>query len=256
MKELRNSRKSGFLWIIAAGMCWLGGYSASAQVLVYRLEFEKAGSSINLDLYDGGFFAVEGLGGSGSFVFTYREDGKDFYLRADDAGELFFAVKPGVSRAVIRATADSVTALAHYLVHGRVKDSVSVNVRGQKITFKVAPSLEGYVLASDSEANAEFPREDGTLGFAGTASMKALLQRGMTDDVNKQNLDPNGVIDLLVEGLEGEGFSDGSVDDGGDDGGGVGDDGGDGGDGGDGDDDGAGDGEDGGDSEDPAVVVP
>ena len=190
-------------------MCWLGGYSASAQVLVYRLEFEKAGNSINLDLYDGGFFAVEGLGGSGSFVFTYREDGKDFYLRADDAGEWFFAVKPGVSRAVIRATADSDTALAHYLVHGRVKDSVSVNVRGQKITFKVAPSLEGYVLASDSEANAEFPREDGTLGFAGTTSMKALLQRGLSEDINEQGLDPNGVIDLLVERLEERGFVNG-----------------------------------------------
>lgn len=213
MPSLYTDQRYRLFAFLIAGLLWSGFQAASAQVLVYRLEFEKEGSSINLDLYDGGYFAVAGLGGAGSFVFTYNENGQDFYLRADDAGELFFAVKKDTSRAVIRATADSGTALAHYLVHGRVKDTVSASVRGQKISFKVAPSLAGYVVASDSEQNAEFSREDATLGFAGTASMKALLQRGLTDDINKEGLDPNGVIDLLIDKLERNGYINGLVED-------------------------------------------
>jgi hypothetical protein len=207
----RATRRSRPLGLLGAVLLLLGlQAAASAQVLVYRLEFEKAGSSINFDLYDSGFFAVEALGGSGSFVFTYRENGRDQYLRANDAGELFFAIKDDARRAVVRATADTDTALAHYLVHGQVNDSLSATVRGQKIRFRVATTLRGFVLASDSEQNATLTRADDDLGFAGTASMKALLQRGLTEAVNEEGLDPNGVIDLLVTKLEIQGYRNGA----------------------------------------------
>ena len=141
---------------------------------------------MNFDFFDRGYFVVDGLGGIGTFILTYREDGRDFYLESADGGELFFAVRPGIEKAVIRAksAADSSTAESYYLMAGDLSSSITVNLRGQKVTLAVAPFLRGNALASDSETDVEFLSSESSIGFAGFATIKAYLDRTRTRAAN------------------------------------------------------------------------
>jgi hypothetical protein len=192
---------------------------ADAQVVVYHVQFQKSGSSINFSFFDEAFFVAEGLGGSGSFIFAHVENGRDFYTVAEDSGEFFFATKPGTNRAVMRASADTNTALSHYLALGDLDGTVTMNQRGQHISFNVASCLEGHVLASDPETDEEFAASDGSIGFAGMASMKAQLDRGRTDEANAGNLTVAQTVLALIDELDRKGFEDSAAEDGGGDGG-------------------------------------
>lgn len=200
-----------FLFISAAAP------RAEAQVLVYRMDFSKTGNSINFQMYDQAYFVVDGLGGTGTFVVTFREGGRDFYLASADSGELFFAVRPGAERAVIRASAENGSAQSQYLLIGDLNSKISVNLRGQRVTLAVSTFLRGSALASDSETDVEFLSADGSLGFAGFAHIEAWLDRDRTRSANRANLSVSDVVAELIEDLENRGIEDGSGDDGGTD---------------------------------------
>ncbi|MCB1233748.1 MAG: hypothetical protein KDM91_01595 [Verrucomicrobiae bacterium] len=202
-----------FLWLLGAGL-WLGLLNgASAQTLVYRMEFKKSGNSINFEMFDGAYFVVDGLGGTGSFVVTYREDGRDFYLSTADSGTLFFAVRPGKERAIVRATAQAGTdGESHYLAIGDLSSRITVNLRGQRVTLAVAPVLRGWVLASDPENDVEFPPADGSIGVAGFATLKATLDRDRTRAANRANSDTASALQTLIADLESRGYESGASD--------------------------------------------
>lgn len=218
---MKHTNKRTFLSLflcLAAGfgIFELGASKADAQVLVYRLDFKKSGRSINFDFFDAGYFVVDGLGGEGTFIVTYREGGRDFYLSSEGAGELFFAVKPGAERAVIRANADNDTAQSQILLIGDLDDKISVNLRGQRITLAVSPFLRGSALASDSESGLDFLTNN-SIGFAGFADAKAYLDRIRTHLANRANLSVAETVSDLITSLENSGISD-AADDGTDDG--------------------------------------
>ena len=211
MKTFRNSTLSvlSLLGLVLASLLMTAS-KADAQVLVYKMDFAKSGRSINFDFYDQAFFVVDGLGGTGTFVVTYREGGRDFYLSSADSGELFFAVRPGAEKAVIRATAENGTAKSQYLLIGDLSSKISVSLRGQRVTLAVCPSLRGTALASDSEADVNFLASDGSIGFAGFANIKATLERTKTRNANKANQSVGEAVADLVTSLERQGIEDGS----------------------------------------------
>lgn len=211
---MKHTNKRTFLSLflcLAAGfgIFELGASKADAQVLVYRLDFKKSGRSINFDFFDAGYFVVDGLGGDGSFIATYREGGRDFYL--EGSGTMFFAVKPGAERAVIRASADNGSAESKYLMIGDLDDKISVNIRGQRITLAVSSFLRGSVLASDPEDGVDFVRGN-SIGFAGFADIKAHLDRIRTHRANRANLSVAQATSDLITSLENSGISDGTDD--------------------------------------------
>ncbi|MCB1086184.1 MAG: hypothetical protein KDM63_04005, partial [Verrucomicrobiae bacterium] len=132
----------------AAGLWFAGSAESDAQTLVYKMDFRKAPGSVNFEMFDQAFFVVNGLGGEGSFIFTFREDGRDFYVTSTGGGTLFFAVRPGEDKAVIRATAENASGQSHYLAVGDLDGRISVNLRGQRVTLGVCEKLTGWVLAS------------------------------------------------------------------------------------------------------------
>lgn len=181
--------------------------SADAQVLVYDLEFEEFDHSINFAFFERGFFVVEALGGNGSFVFTFEDEGRDFYLTAADAGELFFAVKPGMERAVMRASAVTDSAQTQYLVIGKLDSTVSFNLRGQRVSARVATRMTGNVLASDSEPDVEFT-PDAEIGFAGFAQMSAKLDEKRTLEAKRTDQTVAGAVQGIIDQLTELGFED------------------------------------------------
>ena len=181
--------------------------SADAQVLVYDVEFEEFDRSINFAFFERGFFVVEALGGNGSFVFTFEEEGRDFYLTAADAGELFFAVKPGMERAVMRASAVTDSAQTQYLIIGKLDSTVSFNLRGQRVSARVATRMTGNVLASDSEPDVEFT-PDAEIGFAGFAEMSAELNDKRTLEAKRTDQTVAGAVQGIIDELTELGFED------------------------------------------------
>ncbi|MBL9153773.1 MAG: hypothetical protein JNK37_14865 [Verrucomicrobiales bacterium] len=203
--------------LILVGLWLCGASAAQAQTLVYRMEFRQASGSINFEMFDQAYFVVGGLGGEGTFIFTYREDGRDFYLTSSGGGTLFFAVRPGQDKAVIRATAENATGQSHYLAVGDLDGRISANLRGQRVTLGVSEKLTGWVLASDPEEDVEFTGPDSTLGVAGFATLRATLDHGRTRDANRANLDVAATVAALETELERSGFENGTPEgDGGD----------------------------------------
>jgi hypothetical protein len=210
---MKHATPFSALLVAVCGLWFSSAAPADAQTLVYRMEFRKAGGSINFELFDQAFFVVGGLGGEGSFVFTYREDGRDFFVTSAGGGTLFFAVRPGQDKAVIRATAGSGSGQSHYLAVGDLDGRLSVNLRGQRVTLGVSEKLSGWVLASDPESDVAFTGPDMTLGVAGFATLKANLDDRRTRDANRANLDVAQTVAVLVAQLERMGFEDGAADD-------------------------------------------
>lgn len=203
------------LLLAVCGLWFSSAAPADAQTLVYRMEFRKAPGSINFEMFDQAFFVVNGLGGEGSFIFTYREDGRDFYVTSSGGGTLYFAVRPGEDKAVIRATAENATGQSHYLAVGDLDGRISVNLRGQRVTLGVCERLTGWVLASDPETDVVFTGPEMTLGVAGFATLKANLDDSRTRDANRANLDVTQTVETLVAQLERQGYESGAPDDGG-----------------------------------------
>ena len=206
MNERRTRIRIGlFLPLLAFTL--LAGGVGRGQVLIYQMDFSKTDDGINFEIFDRAYFVGEALGGQGSFVFTYRENGRDFYTAAEDSGEIFYAVRKGDGKAVIRATAENGTALSHYLVTGDLKSTLSMNLRGQRVSFRVANHLRGMMLASDSEEDITFTPTDNTLGFSGSASIHGSLEHARTRNANKLNQSVSEAFQDLLDDLERMGIS-------------------------------------------------
>jgi hypothetical protein len=211
MNTRRLQRFNSFRALVGAAVLALSGLAmpldADAQVLVYDVEFEELDRSFNFSFFEKAFFVVEALGGNGSFVFTFEDQGRDFYLSAADAGELFFAVKPDKERAVMRATASVDSAESEYLAIGDLDSSVSFNLRGQRVSARVATRLVGNVLASDSEPDVEFTPQ-AEIGFAGFVEMTLKLNQQRTQNAKATDQTVEGAVEDLIEELERMGFED------------------------------------------------
>jgi len=197
-------------------MVWLFGaaMTASAQIATFRVSFSTDPNSINFSFFDGGYFVLNGLDGSGSLIFTYDEVEprtqavQERYVISEDAVQMFIAINKNQRKAVLRASAETETAISHYLAVGDLRERISLNLRGQRVSFTTPRLMKGYVLASDDESDAEFPLQNGNtdIGFAGMASVLIRLEDGRTKEANKANRTVSEEIEFLAAELERRGY--------------------------------------------------
>lgn len=198
-----------FAWLLLGA-----ALSASAQIATFKVSFFTDPNSINFSFFDGGYFVLNGLDGTGSLIFTYDEvDSKtgakhERYVVAENSVQLFIAISRFQRKAVLRASAETGTATSHYLATGDLRERISLNLRGQRVSFQTPRLMKGYVLASDDESDAEFPPRDGNpeIGFAGMASVLIRLEEGRTKEANKVNRTVSEEIEVLAAELERRGY--------------------------------------------------
>jgi len=164
--------------------CLLGFATLSqAQVLVYKLDFSKD-KGINYSTFDGGYFIVPLLGGSGTFLLTSSEEGLS-YTEAASGGRLFTAVNSTSKKAVISATTGAGTAGGSFVVIGDINEVVHVNGPVYNLSAKVAKNLQGVAVSADDESTADATATDGSIGSAGISTLKVTLASDETDRANR-----------------------------------------------------------------------
>ncbi len=191
------------LLTILLGTSLISIQSSSAQVVVYKIDFEQEGDSINYSFYEDGWLVADATGGPASWVLTFFEGPLRRYITITDFGSLFYANQGSKVRAVISASASNGTPQTTFLAIGKPSQSV----RKQNIKVEVASRLEGVTSSADDESELPFNIEDGNKGFAGFSKMTALLQRNRTDDANSNNLSVEETFADLTAYLERRGYT-------------------------------------------------
>jgi hypothetical protein len=185
----------------------LSASTASAQVLVYKLDFSKD-RGINYHTFEGGYFVAPLLGGAGTFLLTSNEEGL-IYTESTDGGRLFTAVSNDDKKAVISATTGTGTAAGAFVALGDIDHTVKVNNAVYSLTAKVAKTLTGTAVTADDESEVEAPATDGSLGSAGIAKLKIVLDEEETNRANRDGLSLTQAVEQVKLTLERQGYSDG-----------------------------------------------
>jgi hypothetical protein len=188
-------------------LCWLGVPTASqAQVLIYKLDIGGA-KGVNFHTFDGGFVVAPLLGGAASFLLTSSEEGRTF-TESPEAGTLFIAVSGnGDQKAVVSATTGSGTASGSIVAIGEVNHVIKVNSRTLTLAAKVAKTLIGTLVSADDESESSTTAVDGSIGSAGVADVKLVLDEDQTNSVNRDGLTLAEAVDQAKLELERRGFS-------------------------------------------------
>jgi hypothetical protein len=192
------------VFLIAALLLPLPVFS---QVAIYDLSFQALEEhSINFPAFDGGYLALDLVTGKGSFIFTFKDNSEGVmqpcFVQATEAAQAFTAVRNAERKTVIRATAQTNTAIGHYLATGTVNREISVPsvAADPKEPVKVASILFGQVLASDDESDVDFPAGHTLIGFAGMASFDLTLNPDLTDRANRRQ----ETLSQAIQGLVGQ----------------------------------------------------
>jgi uncharacterized membrane protein YgcG len=196
-------RRHWALLLLAFGSLFAG--QSQAQYLVYRLQFERAGESINYSPYDGGYYVAPIDGGVGSLVLTRTTSGRGYMLYSN-FGEVFLALKGNVRKAVLTATAANSVATTTFYAIGDTDDTLDIRTRFSDEAI-VATELRGYAVSADSERDLPFSNSSATdIGVAGASMMTAELDRGMTTaSVNSKSL--NEQVQVVTDLLEKQGYT-------------------------------------------------
>lgn len=199
--------------LLALAVLWCAT-SASAQVLVYKLDFRKD-KGVNYHTYSGGYFIAPLLGGEGTFLLTDSTDGRT-YTEAANAGRLFTAINHGETKAVISATTGTGTAEGALVVIGDVDKTIKVNSPTLNLSAKVAGKLTGMAVTADDESGADGPASDGSLGSAGFSQLVMDLDEEETNRNNGKGFNLEKVVEELRKTLERAGYAEATTDDGAD----------------------------------------
>lgn len=186
--------------------------SASAQVLVYKLDFRKD-KGVNYHTFEGGYFVAPLLGGEGTFLLTDTTNGR-VYTEATNAGRLFTAVNRSETKAVISATTGTGTAEGALVVIGDVNKTIKVNSPTLSLAAKVAGKLTGMAVTADDESDADGPAKDGSLGSAGFSQLVMELDEEETNRNNGKGYTLEKTVEVLRTTLERSGYSEATTDDG------------------------------------------
>lgn len=190
-------------FFILTGTSLISLQSGSAQVVVYKIDFEQEGSSINYNFYQDGWVVADATGGPASWILTFFEGPLRRYITITDFGSLFYANKGNTVKAVLSASASNGTPQTTFLAIG----TPSETVRKQNIKVEVANQLEGVTSSADDESELPFDVKEGDKGFAGFSKMKASLQRSRSDDANSNNLSVEETFAELIISLERRGYT-------------------------------------------------
>ncbi len=203
----RSNRLPALSSLIIASLLLTATY-AKSQVIIYKLDFKETGSSINFSFFEQGFLVAPALGGTGSLILLDQSGGRHYVL-AEDSAKLFVALKDRDTRKMVfSALAASGATEAFYMAMGSLSETIKAYSATSEFKTKVAGKMEGSVQVAGDESDLKSLAEDGSIGFAGTAKMKADLQKERTNRANKLGQDVASATADLVEYLERHGFTD------------------------------------------------
>ena len=183
--------------------------SAQAQLAIYRLEFEKTGTSINYGFYDEGYVIADAAGGPATWFLTFRDEDtlQNHFITIEEFGSLFYANKAELTRAVISAAAATGTPQTTFLMVG----DLTRDVDSDNITVKVAGNLNGYAISADDESELPFDSREGNIGYAGASEIKATFQTERSDAASRDRQTIADALADIVEMFESRGFSEFTV---------------------------------------------
>ncbi len=183
---------------------------AAAQLVVYRLDFEPTGESINYRSYQGGYYIAPMTGGTGSLVLMRTIGGIKEYFTYSDFGELFVAVSGDKRKVVFTATAANTVSTTTFYAIGDANQQVRVETRAAESQVYVAPKLSGYSVSADSERDLPFSSAGSTdVGVAGAAFLHCTFDEGRSAEANRENRSLEDEVTNLQEFLASKGYIDG-----------------------------------------------
>jgi hypothetical protein len=185
--------------------CWLAAAGAvQAQVLVYSMKQAKR-LGFNVDFFDGGYFVMPAGGGSGSFLFTGKEDGRKVFVTGGTGTAFTGVTGSGELKTVVRAESASVaTANSSYLAFGTAGRKTRLDTPTRVLQTRVAEKLAGEILATSTAADADNPKKVGAL-MVFKWSLK--WDESLTRAANRKGNDVAQTIADLEDFLESKGFN-------------------------------------------------
>ena len=200
-----SPRSGTFLFSLLAALL-LGSSALHAQWLVYDIRFQAdAETSVNFGPYSGAYLIAPIEGGTASMIFV-TEDGGRFYAVAPSSARYFIATNVARRRAVISALSQNGTSQVMYQASGELNSTMSYTLGGQRRGARVSLDLTGTLLASDTEAEAQVPGADASIGMVGTASMKGTLRVDLSRILNQNEAPMADAVGMVVGLLEKYGY--------------------------------------------------
>lgn len=186
------------------------GATASAQLVVYKLDFEATGESINYRSYQSGYYIAPMAGGTGSLVLMLTTGGVKQFFTYENFGELFVALNGGDRKVVFTATAANTVSTTTFYAIGNATDKVTVETRAGESQIHIAPQLSGYSVSADSERDLPFSSAGSTdVGVAGAAFLKANFDEGRSTIANNEARTLAQEVTVTEEFLASKGYIDG-----------------------------------------------
>lgn len=203
-----SSRSRHFFSLFMLLSAWLLGGSAplQAQWLVYDIRFQtEQESSVNFGPYSGAYLIAPIEGGVASMIFVTEEGGR-FYTVAANSARYFIATNTAKRRAVISAMSQNGTSQVMYQVSGDLNSTMAYTSGGQRRGARVSLDLTGTLLASDTEAEAQVPGPDGSIGMVGSALVKGSLRVDLSRILNQTEIAMRDALGVVVGLLEKYGY--------------------------------------------------
>lgn len=183
--------------------------NANAQVVIYRLEFDKTGTSINYGFYDQGYVIADASGGPATWLLTFRDKIQNSFITIEAFGSLFYANKGDLTRAVISAAAADGTPQTTFLMVG----DLTREVDSDNISVTVASELRGFAISADDESELPFDSREGNVGYAGASGIKAFYQIDRSEAASRDRQTIAEALADIVSMLERRGFVEFAVED-------------------------------------------
>lgn len=184
--------------------------TASAQLVVYKLDFEATGESINYRSYQSGYYIAPMTGGTGSLILMLTTGGVKQYFTYENFGELFVALNGSDRKVVFSATAANTVSTTTFYAIGNATEQVKVETRAAESQIYIAPKLSGYSVSADSERDLPFSSAGSTdVGVAGAAFLSASYDEGRTTLANNEARTLAEEITLTEDFLVSKGYIDG-----------------------------------------------
>lgn len=199
-------RRPRHLALLLLALLSIAGGS-TAQLVVYRLNFEVAGETINYRPYQNGYYIAPINGGTGSLILTLTTGGAKQYYTYASFGELFVAVKGSTRKTVLSATAANTVSTTTFYAIGSADDKIFIETRSAESQVFVAKELKGYAVSADSERDLPYASSSpNDIGVAGASYLRAIFDEGRTKDAIKNDRSLTDQVTELQTELAEQGF--------------------------------------------------
>jgi hypothetical protein len=200
---------------IIAGLILIAA-TAQAQLLIYNLELNKTGRSVNYIFFDEGYLVVDLAASTFSSVIVLTDPNKfSFYQSAGLVSGNYSTILDytGNDNAVMFGASSGADNAALQVI-GAIESNRNI---GGDQRSNLSRKLSGYFLASGAQVNASTGNGTGNsttsngtatsfeYGYAGFSKATATYDSNLTRQANNQGLDSAGALDLIGQILSNRG---------------------------------------------------